>query len=241
MRVRLLGTGDTAGTPKVGCTCPVCTRAARTGMERLRTSLLITRGEANILIDTSPDLRAQLLAAGAPHIDAVIWTHGHYDHFSGFNDFYRVQKYPPVYGAPPVLAYLGKVYNYIRMDPHPVMPYEPFEIAGITFTLGVVTHPPEYTCGVVWEADGVKVGYTADTNRFIPDETKELLSGCDLLFLDALFPPDVNHGKHMNYTEAVAMAEELSANDFRVVHMSHRIGWDWAHIGLDGETFVLGE
>ena len=92
MEIRILGSGDAAGTPHVGCTCKNCTYAHNTGIERLRTSLLITHQDHNLIIDTTPDMRRQLLQAGSPRIDAVIWTHGHYDHFMGFGDFYRVQS-----------------------------------------------------------------------------------------------------------------------------------------------------
>jgi Metal-dependent hydrolases of the beta-lactamase superfamily I len=108
MKITVLGTGDVVGTPKVGCDCPVCREAVATGKQRLRTSILVEHKGRHLLIDTGPDLRQQLLAAGAPHIDAVIWTHGHYDHFMGFGDFYRVQRETiHVYGAAEVLKYCG--------------------------------------------------------------------------------------------------------------------------------------
>ena len=93
MKFTLLGTGDAIGTPKIGCDCPQCTHARETGT-LLRTSILIEHDDRHILVDSSPDLRQQLLRYGSPHIDAVIWTHGHYDHFMGFGEFYRVQKIP---------------------------------------------------------------------------------------------------------------------------------------------------
>ena len=92
MKFTLMGTGDAIGTPKVGCGCPQCMHARETGTGRLRTSILIEHEGRHILVDSSPDLRQQLLRHGSPHIDAVIWTHGHYDHFMGFGEFYRVQK-----------------------------------------------------------------------------------------------------------------------------------------------------
>ena len=100
MKITLLGTGDAIGTPKVGCDCPQCTHAKNNGSMRLRTSLLVENAGKHILVDSSPDLRQQLLLNGSPHIDAVLWTHGHYDHFIGFGEFYRVQKIPPVFAAP---------------------------------------------------------------------------------------------------------------------------------------------
>ena len=97
MKITILGTGDTVGTPRVGCDCGVCTLATEEGRSRLRTSFLIENEGKNILIDTSPDLKEQLIRTGAPKIGAVLWTHAHYDHIAGFNEFYRVQDFPPAY------------------------------------------------------------------------------------------------------------------------------------------------
>lgn len=239
VKITLLGTGDTTGTPLVGCTCPVCTEAGVSGRERLRTSLLVEHEGFTLLIDTSPDLRRQLLREGSPHIDAVLWTHGHYDHFAGYNDFYRVQKYPPGYGAPEVVSYMQEQFHFINFAPHPQEPYVPFTLGGLRITLGEVNHPPTPTYGMLIEDGDTRIGYTADTNRDIPQRTKDLLSGCDLFFADALFPVGIRHPKHMNYSDAVALAEELEAKDFRLVHLSHKIPWDAPHIGYDGDTFVI--
>lgn len=239
VKITLLGTGDTTGTPLVGCTCPVCTEGAASGRERLRTSLLVEHDGFTLLIDTSPDLRQQLLRAGSPHIDAVLWTHGHYDHFAGYNDFYRVQKYPPGYGAPEVVAYMQEQFHFIRFDACPREPYVPFPLGGLQITLGEVNHPPTPTYGILIEDGDTRIGYTADTNKNIPQRTKDLLAGCDLFFADALFPSDVRHQKHMNYADAVALAAELEAKEFRLVHLSHKIGWDAPHIGYDGDIFVI--
>ena len=62
MKITVLGTGDTVGTPKVNCDCEVCREAKEKGLERLRTSILIEHKGLNLLIDTTPDLRRQLLA-----------------------------------------------------------------------------------------------------------------------------------------------------------------------------------
>jgi len=237
LRLTLLGTGDTIGTPKVGCTCENCLYAKENGRERLRTSLLLEHEGKRVLIDTSPDLRQQLLMYDSPHIDAVIWTHGHYDHFSGYNEFYRVQKFPPAYAAPPVRDYIKKVFSFLKFEANAVPVYEPFDLFGITFTLVEVNHPPAYTCGVIIECCGKKIAYTADTNPDIPKKSLKLMMDADLLLADALMPSNVNIGKHMNYGDACHLSEKLGVTDFRTVHMSHQIGWDWDHIGSDGEVF----
>lgn len=237
MKITLLGTGDATGTPKIGCRCPQCTYALKTGVARLRTSLLVEHAGKNILIDSSPDLRQQLLRCGSPHIDAVIWTHGHYDHFMGYGEFYRVQDLPPVYAAPPVLTYCGGIFSFLPFRHNPVEVYEPFTISGITFSLIEVNHPPVYSCGVVISFKGSNIGYTADTRLDIPERSSELLSGVDLLLVDALAPRGYHVYKHMSYEEACQLATDLNAGDFRCVHMSHAIRWDLPHIGKDAECF----
>ncbi len=239
VRLTLLGTGDAIGTPKVGCTCDTCTRARTDGRQRLRTSLLIEHEGRHLLIDTSPDLRMQLLCAGSPKIDAVIWTHGHYDHFVGYNEFYRVQSMPPVYAAPPVLAYCRPHLHFLRYEEHPVPACEPFDLFGLQITLFEVTHPPIYACGVVIEHDGAKIVHTGDTNPHIPAGSLAVMQDPDLLLADAIVPRDITIGKHMNYSDACALAGRLGAAEFRCVHMSHLIPWDCPHTGLDGEVFTF--
>lgn len=239
MRVTLLGTGDAIGTPKIGCSCPVCTFARANGRQRLRSATLIKVGEKHILIDTGPDLRAQLLAAGSPHIDAVIWTHGHYDHFMGYGEFYRVQKVPPVYAAAPTMEYAGSVFSFLPMENHTVEPYRPFDLFGAEVTLFPVNHPPMPTFGVRVEYEGAVLALTADTNAQISQASKECLSGADLLVLDAIVPGGFTITKHMNYADALKLAEELAPAEFRCTHASHLLAWDTPHLARDMEQFEL--
>ena len=148
MQITLLGTGDAIGTPKVGCDCETCQTMMMAGRSRLRTSLLIENEGRHVLVESSPDLRQQLLRAGSPHIDAVLWSHGHYDHFIGFGEFYRVQKVPPVYAAPPVVAYCSRFLHFLPLEKHPVPAYEPFDLFGVTFTFFEVNHPRSTPAGL---------------------------------------------------------------------------------------------
>lgn len=238
MEITLLGTGDAVGTPHVGCSCKNCRFASNTGKERLRTSLLIHHNNHHLLIDTTPDLRKQLLNSGSPKIDAVIWTHAHYDHFMGFGDFYRVQKAPPVYGAPEVLASCGPVFHFIPHTEYQKSAYEPFLLFGLEITLFEVVHPDIYTTGVLISDGKNRIAYTSDTNEHIPSRTRSLIQGVDLLFIDGLFPASFKKVvKHLNYEEAIDVAEELGALDYRIVHMSHHIPFDAHGQGYDGEVF----
>ena len=238
MRITLLGTGDAIGTPKIGCTCPQCTHAKTTGAMRLRTSLLIENEGFHLLVDSSPDLRQQLLRYGSPHIDAVVWTHGHYDHFMGFGDFYRVQHIPPVFAAPPVMNYCAGIFRFLTFDKRIIQPYEPFNLYGITITPFIVSHSSVYTCGMLFESEKSRVGFTSDTNRDIPQRSLDILGNLDLLLVDALVPSEITTiHKHMNYLEACMLADRLKPKDFRCVHQSHLLPWDLPHVGRDGEIF----
>lgn len=237
MKLTLLGTGDAVGTPQISCTCPRCNHAKETGLSRLRTSLLIENGGKHILIDSSPDLRSQLLRSGSPRIDAVVWTHGHYDHFIGFGEFYRVQKIPPVYAAPQVLDYCAGYFRFLSFERNAIEPYTPFELFGVTITPFMVTHPPAFTCGMLFETEKSRIGFTSDTNRNIPKESLDLLHDLDLLLVDALVPEGFTIAKHMNYADACTLAQQLAPKEFRCVHISHFMPWDFPHLGTDGETF----
>ncbi len=241
MEVRLLGTGDAIGTPKIGCPCPQCRTARASGRERLRTSLLLTIGDQYLLVDTGPDLRRQLLEACSPVIDGVVWTHGHYDHFMGYGEFYRVQTPPPVHAAPGVLEYCAGVFSFLSFAKHAHAPLEPFSLLGAEVTLVPVNHPPQPTYGLRIEADGAVLAYTADTRADLPRGSFELLSGADLLLVDAIAPAGYHINKHMAYDEALALAARLGPKEFRCVHLAHLMPWDLPHLGRDGETFILGE
>lgn len=237
MKITVLGTGDTVGTPRVGCDCEVCSDFTGRNQSRMRTSLLIENEGKNVLIDTSPDLKAQLILTGSPHIDAVIWTHAHYDHIAGFNEFYRVQNFPPAYAPGEIMDDVSNFFHFIRYEKNIVEPYTPFELFGMEFEFVEVNHPPIYTCGIVIRYNGKKIGYTADTNPDLPERTMEELRDCDLLFLDALMPESVHIGKHMNVREAGDLAERLSPKEYYFVHMSHRIPLSQPHSITDFRTF----
>ena len=241
MKITALGTGDVVGTPKVGCDCAVCREAQETGKQRLRTSILVEQNGKHLLIDTGPDMRAQLLAAGSPHIDAVIWTHGHYDHLMGFGDFYRVQReLIPVYGAAEVLAYCGGVFSFMRHREVVMTPYEPADICGMRVTLFPVMHDTP-TYGVRIEADGAVFVYSCDTTDQLSEETLAVMKNADLLLLDGIFPPEVHISKHMNIREAERLAERLSPKEFWCVHMSHKIWWSYEYGARDMQSWDLAD
>ena len=239
MQLTLLGSGDAIGTPKIGCVCDQCTRALHEGRQRLRTSLLVQSDGKSVLIDTSPDLRQQLLASGAPRIDAVLWTHGHYDHFAGYSEFYRVQKLPAAYAVPEVISYIRDQLHFMPIPGCPRKQYEPFSLFGVNYTFFTVNHPPIPSFGVCIEYNSAKIVFTGDTRRDIPEASMDLIHDPDLLFADAIVPGGITIGKHMNYDDACDLARVLEAEELKCVHLSHLVPWDTPDCGMDGEKFTF--
>ncbi len=244
MRITLLGTGDAVGTPKIGCTCAACADARAGGKsQRLRFSILVESNQGKILIDTSPDLRQQFLKQRLSGIDGVIWTHGHYDHYSGFGEFYRVQNRVDVYGIPETLDYINQYVSFLKPRYHYVKLYEPFELIGLEFTLFKVNHPPvEVPTGVIIREGNTKVVVTGDTNSEIPEKSLELMKDPDLLIADGIVPPHIHIKKHMNSEEAMALAGKLNAKKVVLTHLSHlfrphHIESMFLPLGYDGQVF----
>ncbi|HII02524.1 TPA: MBL fold metallo-hydrolase [Methanosarcinaceae archaeon] len=249
MRLTLLGTGDAIGTPKIGCTCPACMDARKGGKsQRLRFSILVESSEGRILIDTSPDLRQQFLrqnisCTDGTCVDGVIWTHGHYDHYSGFGEFYRVQHKVDVYGIPETLDYINQFVYFLKPRYHYVKLYEPFKLIGLEFTLFQVNHPPvDIPTGVVIREGDTKVVVTGDTNKDIPKVSLDLMKNPDLPIADAIVPPRIHIKKHMNSEEAMELASELNAKEVVLTHLSHfyrphDIESMFLPLGYDGQVF----
>ncbi|AGK61812.1 Metal-dependent hydrolases of the beta-lactamase superfamily I [Archaeoglobus sulfaticallidus PM70-1] len=222
MKITLLGTGDSPGTPILNCHCRTCEDARKNGWQRLRFSILIQNKGKNILIDTSPDLRMQLMRANVEEIEAVIWTHCHFDHFAGFGEFYRVQDNVKVYTSKEVHEDIGNYMKFLKYRKIEVEPYKPFEIAGIKFTLADVNHPPMRRAhGVVAEWRGYKIVISGDTNKNLSENTIEVFKNPDLFIVDAIAPENFKLRKHMNAETAMKLADEIGARKTVFTHIGH--------------------
>src|SRR5277367_3625557 len=102
LTVTVLGSGTSQGVPMIGCRCAVC-QSTDPRDNRTRSSLYLAAPQANILVDTTPDLRQQALRETLDHLDAVLFTHAHADHIMGFDDlrrFCEIQGDPlPIHGS----------------------------------------------------------------------------------------------------------------------------------------------
>ncbi|WP_248895306.1 MBL fold metallo-hydrolase [Haloplanus halobius] len=204
MRVTLLGTGDTTGTPTVGCECATCRRARELDVERSRFSVHVEndRTGESLLVDCSPDFRHQFLTQDVPLPDAALVTHIHFDHLDGLGNAYRVFDNLPVHAAnvtdpatdESVADTIRRKYDYLdRVTVHNQTPSERFRICGLDVRFVPVDHPPLRCYGVVIEdpETGAKCSLTGDTSYDIPEASRAALADPDLLLADAIVPASV--------------------------------------------------
>ena len=201
MLVTLLGTGDTTGTPTVGCDCETCQTARERGIERSRFSVHVENDHTgeSILIDLSPDFRHQFLTHDVDLPDTAVITHVHFDHIDGLGNAYRVFDDLPVYAASEVDPQTGESvadtvrekYHYLdTVTVHDVTPFEPVEVCGLDLTLVPVNHPPLVCYGLAIEdpETGAKLSLSGDTSYDVPDASRDRLSDPDLFLADGIVP-----------------------------------------------------
>ena len=201
MRVTLLGTGDTTGTPTVGCDCDTCARSRELGVERTRFSVHVEndRTGESFLIDASPDFRHQFLTHDVALPDEAVITHVHFDHLDGLGNAYRLFDSLPVHAADEtdpqtgasVAETIRSKYDYLdRVTVHPHAACEAFEIAGLRATLVPVDHPPLVCYGLAVEdpETDAKLSLSGDTSYDVPERSREVLRDPDLFLADAIVP-----------------------------------------------------
>jgi len=121
MKVTILGSGGAAGVPSISIGWGRCDPNNPRNRRR-RPSIMVEQGETRLLVDTSPDLRAQLLDAEVKRLDGVLYTHDHADHLHGIDDLREVNRAMkaaiPIWGTPQVLETIGQRFGYV-LEPLP--------------------------------------------------------------------------------------------------------------------------
>jgi len=222
--VTILGCGSSGGVPRVGQGWGACDPAEPRNRRR-RCSILIDQtsgsGRTRVLVDTSPDLRDQLIDADVKRLDAVVFTHDHADHTHGIDDVRPLvihnRKRIEAFMDATTAASLTQRFGYIFASPdgsqYPPILFDRRIESGTAFEAegdgGAIAIMPFRLIHGDIDALGLRVGamaYTPDVSA-IPPEAVEHLEGLDLWIIDALRPRP--HPSHFHVDEALAWIDRM--------------------------------
>lgn len=231
MKLLMLGSGTSTGVPRIGEVpggdwglCDPDEPRNR----RSRVSIIVENDEGRrILVDTSPDLRAQFLANRIDRIDAVFWTHDHADHVHGIDDL-RPMRYGrggaiPGYASEETVRRLRQRFSYVFAGEHGYPSIVEIEslgrlrmCAGFGVTSCQMPHGPARSTAYRFEADGKSIGYATDFSQITADMVT-LFDRCDLLVIDCLRREP--HPTHAHLAMAIELAEAARAHRAVLTHM----------------------
>lgn len=253
LEITFLGTGTSQGVPMIACDCAVC-QSTDPRDNRMRTAARIRTPEVELVIDTPPDFRSQVLREDIRRIDAVLYTHAHTDHVMGFDDLRRFcetqDSAMPIYAAPPVLDDLRHIFsfafhphgpafrNYMRPKAHEIT--GPFTLGDLEITTAQLPHGRFETTGFVFSKNGRRLlAYYTDCNA-VPRAALEAARDVEVLVIDAL--RHTPHPTHLSVEGAIEAARAMGAKHTYFTHVCHDLGHaateaelpDGVHMAYDG-------
>ena len=217
----------------IGCDCPVCT-SGDSKLIRTRSSIHLQTPECSLLVDSGPDLREQALREKITQVDAVLYTHAHLDHITGFDELrafcWHRDSPLPLYGSSDCLDEIKRMFawaflptntykGYIK--PYPIETQGPFSIGQLTITPIPVIHGSMPTQGYRFDYPNTPaIAYLPDV-KTIPKASREMLENIPILIIDALHHRE--HPSHMNFPEALKTSAKLGASETYLTHLSHEL------------------
>jgi phosphoribosyl 1,2-cyclic phosphate phosphodiesterase len=234
MILTILGCGTSSGVPLITCKCAIC-RSRNPKNKRTRASVWFQARGKSLLIDTSPDFRAQALREKIGRIDAVLYTHPHADHIHGIDDlraYNFIQKATiPIYCHAWTFDEIPKKFAYIFKGSYegggiPMLDLRKIDenalsldIQGVTVVPIPVDHGSQKTVG--YRIDSV--AYVTDTS-YIPPTSLERLRGLSTLILDCV--QEGPHRTHLNLAGALSVVEELKPRRTFLTHLGHEFDYN---------------
>ena len=233
LTLTFLGTGTSTGIPMIGCGCEVC-RSEDPRDRRSRCSIHVQTQECSWVVDTGPDFRLQCLRENITQLDAVLYTHPHMDHLTGFDELRRFtiaeDAVMPVYARPSCLEVLERMFvyafngenryrGYLKPESRPITSV--FHLGKTEITPLPVVHGKVESIGFLFSRNGQKLcAYMSDC-KLVPPDTLALLQGVDTLICDGLrFTP---HPTHMNWDEALLLHQQVQPRQTWLTHFQCEI------------------
>lgn len=232
MKIQILGSGTSTGVPVIGCRCAVC-KSGEVRNQRMRASIALSEGDRTILIDTSPEMRLQVLRAGIETLDAVLYTHLHADHSAGFDDlrafYFRSRGAVDVYMLKQYIPELRERFRYAFEDtgyqgavPSVVVheiPESSFDVAGFSIEPVRLEHGHVQSCGFRFG----RFAYATDFKHF-PQATIEEWRGK----IDVMIASGIHFGTHSSHSvipETLALFEALDVKRGIISHLAHDVDY----------------
>ena len=244
VKLTFLGTGTSQGVPIIACKCAVC-KSHDFRDKRLRSSVLIYVDGQNLVIDSGPDFRYQMLRAGVENISAILFTHEHKDHTAGLDDiraFNWVNKEAVnIYAEKRVQNSLMKEFSYVFAEfKYPGIPQmNLIDVDGSPICINGTKIIPIRAMHLKLPVYGYRIGdvvYLTDANYISPEE-KEKMKGAKIIVVNALRKE--KHISHFNLPEALELVKELKPEKAYFTHISHQMGFhDEVELELPENVFL---
>jgi len=234
VKLTILGCGTSGGVPKMPEYWGACD-PTNPKNRRLRASVLVEEGDTNFVIDTSPDFRAQMLAASVKKLDAVLYTHDHADHVHGIDDlrgfYHKTRAKMPVYGDEQTLGVIKQRFDYIFKSKEGYPALCAARTVSSSFKLGDIKIVP-FEQG---HGNGISLGYRFGDIAYSTDLDRmteagfEALDGVKIWVVDALrYDP---HPTHSHLAQTLEWIERLKPERAILTHMT----WDMDYETLKAE------
>ncbi len=227
MKLIMLGAGTSTGVPRIGNDWGACDPAEPRN-RRTRVSIVVESADgARLLVDTSTDLRHQLLDNNIDRLDAVFWTHDHADHCHGIDDL-RPLRYGragpiPAFAADETVRRLRQRFGYVFAGQHGYPTIAALEtldrlrmFAGFGISHCQMPHGPAQSTAYRFDADGKSLAYATDFSA-ITDGMVALAEDVDLLVCDCLRREP--HPTHAHLAMALEFAERSGARQTVLTHL----------------------
>ncbi|MCB2065387.1 MAG: MBL fold metallo-hydrolase [Erythrobacter sp.] len=245
MKLIVLGSGTSTGVPRVGNDWGLCDPNEPRN-RRSRVSIVVESNEGRrILVDTSTDLRNQLLDNAIDRIDGVFWTHDHADHCHGIDDL-RALRFGragaiPGFASVECCRRLRNRFSYVfagQYGYHTVVELNTLDTLRIHAGFGVesleMPHGPITTTGYRFDADGKSISYATDFSE-ITDDMVDFYADTDILVTDCLRREP--HPTHANLTMALELAARCGARLTVLSHLDKSM--DYATLSAEVPANVL--
>jgi phosphoribosyl 1,2-cyclic phosphate phosphodiesterase len=233
VKLIVLGCGTSTGVPRIGNDWGDCDPDEPKN-RRTRVSIIVeNKAGSRLLIDTSTDLRSQLLTNNIDKLDAVFWTHDHADHCHGIDDL-RVFRYGrggplPGYGSDETVRKLRQRFDYVfagQFGYPTIIALETLERLRVCAGFGVAScempHGHTISTGYRFDCDGKSIVYATDFSA-ITREMVELFDGCDILVTDCLRREP--HPTHAHLAMSLELADAVRAGQTVLTHLDKSLDY----------------